>query len=128
MSKKQFNRAKGSSPHFVSYYANLSELIKACVRYFFIKFLFFHQKIALQNLWKMFFISSKKLFLFPRFSSFCSFFLSFPNIPNSKGQMEVEWFMMSWIKFAGVNFWNNSENALYYIMKLGQKNFPELVS
>ena len=31
----------------------------------------FHQMIALQKLWKMFFISSKKLFLFSRYSDFC---------------------------------------------------------
>ena len=37
----------------------------------FIKFLFFHQMIALQKLWKMLFISSKKLFLFSRYSIFC---------------------------------------------------------
>ena len=37
----------------------------------FIKCLFFHQMIALQKLWKMLFISSKKLFLFSRYSNFC---------------------------------------------------------
>ena len=37
----------------------------------FIKFLFFHQMIALQKLWKMLFISSKKLFSFSRYSIFC---------------------------------------------------------
>ena len=37
----------------------------------FIKFLFFHQIIALQKLWKMLFISSKKLFSFSRYSIFC---------------------------------------------------------
>ena len=31
---------------------------------------FFHQMIALQDLWKLFFISSKKLFLFLRYSNF----------------------------------------------------------
>ena len=36
----------------------------------FIKFLFF-QMIALQKLWKMFFIPSKKLFSFWRYSNFC---------------------------------------------------------
>ena len=35
---------------------------KACVPYFLIKFLFFHQMIAIQKLRKKFFISSKKLF------------------------------------------------------------------
>ena len=37
----------------------------------FTKFLFFHQIIALQKLWKMLFISSKKLFSFSRYSIFC---------------------------------------------------------
>ena len=37
----------------------------------FSKFLFFHQMIALQKPWKMLFISSKKLFLFSRYSIFC---------------------------------------------------------
>ena len=50
---------------------------KACVCYFFSNF-FFHQMIALQKLWKMFFISSKKLFSFSRCSNFCiSIFSSF---------------------------------------------------
>ena len=34
--------------------------------------------------------SSKKLFFFSRYSNFCSFFPSFPQLPDSKGQMEVE--------------------------------------
>ena len=33
--------------------------------------IFFHQMIALQKLWKMLFISSKKLFSFSRYSNFC---------------------------------------------------------
>ena len=33
----------------------------------------YHQAIALQNIWKMFFISYKKLFSFSRYSSFCIF-------------------------------------------------------
>ena len=37
----------------------------------FIIFLYFHQMIALQKLWKMLFISSKKLFSFSRYSIFC---------------------------------------------------------
>ena len=39
--------------------------IKACVHFF------YHQMIALQKLWKMFFISSKELFSFSRYSIFC---------------------------------------------------------
>ena len=45
----------------------------------------FDQMIGLQKLWKMFFISSKKLFLFSRYSNFCNFFPSFPHFPDSKG-------------------------------------------
>ena len=57
---------------------------------FFIKFLFFHQMVGLQKLWKMCFISSKKLFSFLRYSNFCIFLPSFPHFPDSKDQMEVE--------------------------------------
>ena len=42
----------------------------------FIKFLFFHQMTALQKLWKMLFISSKKLISFLRYSIFCIFLLA----------------------------------------------------
>ena len=41
----------------------------------FIKILFFHQMIVLQKLWKMLFISSKKLFSFSRYSIFYISFL-----------------------------------------------------
>ena len=74
---------------------------------FFINFLFFHLMVALQKLRKIFFISSKKLISFSRYSKFSNFFPSFPHFPDSKGLMEVEWFMMSWIglrKFADVIF------------------------
>ena len=47
----------------------------------FIKFLFYHQPIALQKVWKMLFIWSKKRFSISRYSIFCisvlsSFYLS----------------------------------------------------
>ena len=64
------------------------KLVSACV--FFIKFLFSNQIIALQKLWNVSFISSKKLFSFWRYSDFCNFFPSFPHFPNTKGQTEVE--------------------------------------
>ena len=52
-------------------------IFKACVRYFVANFIF-HQMIALQKLWKMFFISSKKLFSFLRYLNFfISIFPSF---------------------------------------------------
>ena len=66
---------------------------------FFIKFLFFHQMIALPKLWKVLFISSKKLFSFSRYSYFCNLFPSFPQFPDTKGQMEVGQFVMSWTDF-----------------------------
>ena len=39
----------------------------------FYQIVIFQQMIALQKLWKMFFISSKKLFSFSRYSNFCIF-------------------------------------------------------
>ena len=52
----------------------LNNVIKACARYF----LFFYQMRSLIKLWKMLFISSKRLFPFSRYSNFCiSIFLSF---------------------------------------------------
>ena len=66
------------------------KLVSAIFYQIFIKFLFLHQMIPLQKLWKMFFISSQKLFSFSRYSIFCNFSPSFPNFPDSKGQMEVE--------------------------------------
>ena len=46
---------------------NLLKLVSAIFYQIFI----FHQMIALQKLWKMFSISSKKLFSFSRYSYFC---------------------------------------------------------
>ena len=54
------------------------------VKYMFLKLLsaiccqifIFHQMVVLQKLWKMFFISSKKLFSFSRYSNFCDFSFS----------------------------------------------------
>ena len=58
-----------------------SFLHKACVCYFLS--IFFNQMIALQKLWKMFFIWSKKLFWFSRYSNFCIFvFLSFFHVSH----------------------------------------------
>ena len=51
-------------------------LFKACVRYF-CQIFIFHQTLALHKLWKMFFISSKKLFSFLRYSNFCIFVCRF---------------------------------------------------
>ena len=55
---------------FVCYFFAVLILFKACVLYFYQIFIF-NQMIALPKLWKMFFISSKKLFSFSRYSNFC---------------------------------------------------------
>ena len=78
-------------------------------------FYIFNQMIALQKLWKIFFISPKKLFL-SQDSNFCNFFHSFPHFPDSKWQMKVEQFMMSWTglhKLAGLIF--GITQKLFYI-------------
>ena len=55
---------------------------------------FFHQMVALQKLLKSLLFCLKR--------SFCSWdiqifvIFSFPHFPDSKGQMNMEWFMMSW--------------------------------
>ena len=58
----------------------------------------FHQMIALQKLWKMLFISSKKLFSFLRYLNFCiSFFPSFFPVSQIKlfSKKEV---LLRWLK------------------------------
>ena len=54
-----------------------NDMLKLVATIFFQIFIF-HQMIALKKLWKMFFILSKKPFLFSRYSKFCIFiFTSF---------------------------------------------------
>ena len=53
----------------------------------FYQILFLHQMIALKKLWKMFFISSKKLFLLSRYLNFCVFSLPFHTFQIQK----VKW-------------------------------------
>ena len=43
------------------------------------------------------FILSKNFVSFSRYSNFCDFFPSYPHFADSKGQGELEYFMMSWI-------------------------------
>ena len=64
--------------------------LKACVRYFLSIFYFFIKWYAFKNYEKCFFISSKKLFSFSRYSIFWNFFRSSRQFPDSKGQIEVE--------------------------------------
>ena len=92
---KYWKLSQGLCPQHLGKLDPKTTSCKACNKFkalcllFFITFLFFHQMITLQKLWKMFFISSKKLFSFSRYLNFY-FFPSFPNFPDSKGQMEVE--------------------------------------
>ena len=53
-------------------------------------FIFFLKK-AFQKFWKMlFYLILKKIFSFLRYSTFCNFFSSFPQPPDSKGQMKLK--------------------------------------
>ena len=61
-----------------------SVLFKACVCYFLSKF--FDQMIRFQKLWEMFFISSKKLFSFLRYSNFHNFSLPFHTFQIQNGK------------------------------------------
>ena len=79
-----------STSGFVALKSDKTLSLKLVSVIFYQIFIFFNQMIALQKLWKVFFISSKKLFLFSRYSIFCNFFTSFPHFPDTKGQMEVE--------------------------------------
>ena len=49
--------------------------------------------IALQKLWKVFLVSSQKLFSFWSYLNFCNFFSSFPHFPDTNGK----WNNLSWI-------------------------------
>ena len=59
------------------------------------KFLFFHQMVALQKLSKSFLFQQKSSFRPRDFQIFLFFLPSFPHFPDSKGQMELEYFMIS---------------------------------
>ena len=63
---------------------------KARVRFVYQVFIFSPNDSPLKKLWEMFFVSSKKLFSFSRYSIFCGFFPSFSHFLDPKGQMEVE--------------------------------------
>ena len=56
----------------ITFFFRILKLVSAIFKIF-----IFHQMIALQKLWKTFFISSKKLFLFSRYSNFCIFTFPF---------------------------------------------------
>ena len=69
--------------------SNLNSLLKFMSAIFYQIFIF-HEMAGHQKLRKMFFTSSKKLFSLSRISGFCSFSPSFPHVPDSKEQMELE--------------------------------------
>ena len=89
--------------------------LKASCLLLFIKFLLFHKMIALQKLWKMLFILSKKFFSFKIFK-FCSFFpfLSLLSRFKRTHGSGIIYDAMNWVaKTCRCNFWNNSKTALY---------------
>ena len=90
-------------------------VFKACVPYFLSIFSFFHQTMALQKLWKMFFISSKSSFHCWDIQIFIIFTLP-STFQIQKDRSKWNWLV--WI--CRCNFWNNSRTPLYYIIKLGQ--------
>ena len=68
---------KNSTNQTLTFISSKAVYFKTCVHYFSSNF-YFHEMIALQKQWKMFFISCKKLFSFSWYSNFCiSVFPSF---------------------------------------------------
>ena len=68
----------------------LTYSLKLVSAIFFVNFLFFHQTMALQKLWRLFFISSKNLFFFSRCSNFCISFPSCQHLPDPNEQIKVD--------------------------------------
>ena len=95
--------------------------IKACFHYFYEIFICSPNNSPWKTMKiKMLFISLKTLLLFLSYSNFCNFFSSFPHFPDSKGQMEMELFMMPWTglhKFEEVIF-GITQKMLYIISNL----------
>ena len=86
--------------------------LNGCVCYFYQIFIFY-QMIALQKLWKMFFISSGKLFSFLRYSNFCIFiFPSFFPCQPFRG-----WFKKN-LKVYGVINCSNKKLITYFVWYL----------
>ena len=70
----------------------------------------------------MFFISSKKLFSFSRYSIFCDFF-PFDTFQVQRDKWKWNNLCHEWT--CRCTFWNNSKTALHYIIKLGQIIYNE---
>ena len=78
MRKSMTSCANINGDNFLSKQEFFMKLTLKLMSAIFYQIFIFNQMIALQKLWKMFFISSKKLFSFLRYSSFCiSVFPSF---------------------------------------------------
>ena len=77
----------------------ISSISLKLVSAIFIKCLFFYQMIAFKKLWKMFFVSSKKLFLFSRYWNFCVFspFLSTPSRFRRTNRSGIIYDVMNWL-------------------------------
>ena len=101
-------------PNYLLHMGVMLKLVNAI----FIKFLFFHQMMALQKLWKMFFISSKSSFLSQDlFLSLCLFFFFSFCTSNHMFRREI------WEKFTEFIFlkiWNKGD---FKISKKERGNF-----
>ena len=105
MSEKTDIWSKTPPRQFSVFINDLAETLKL-VSAIFYKIFIFHQMIALQKLWKMFFISSKKLFSFSRYSNFC--ILSLPlqtfQIQKDKWKWNNSCYELACTNFADVIF------------------------
>ena len=97
-------------------------LLKLVSAFFYQIFIFLLNDSPLKTMKNVFFISSKNLFSFSRYSNSCNFFPSFPvsrfKRTNGSG---IIYDVINWLtKICRSSLWNNSTTALHYIIKLGQ--------
>ena len=83
-----------------------------------------HQTIGLQKLWKMFFISSKKLFSFSRYSNFC--ISTFPSF--SPCQPLLEHVRLVWDIYYAHAYLCHYDSALFCFQKLELRQFIFLIN
>ena len=79
VSAEIYNFVKSNTPSWV-----LFTFFKACVIFYQIFIFSPNDRPSTMKLWKMFFISSKKLFSFSSYSNFCIFSLPFHTFQNQK--------------------------------------------
>ena len=75
--------------HFPDFKYRYSKRYLKLLSAIFYQIFIFHQLTAIQKLWKMFFITSKKLFSFSRYSNFCRSPLFLPVSHCFRGCLEI---------------------------------------